>query len=148
MSKNGVVERQKEQKQSSIESRQSDCALASLSSLNLQPQPKKNSKPNSSMSKVPEYWGRDSPYHGGTEFLGTPSDHLEVRMMKEKRLIISFHLFFSTNMLLPLSHLRLLSFFLPPTQTANNSSPPSDPSPRTSSRSTVSRSTTACPSML
>lgn len=31
------------------------------------------------MSKVPEFWGRDSPYHGGTEFLGTPSDHLKVR---------------------------------------------------------------------
>lgn len=28
---------------------------------------------------VPEYWGRDSPYHGGTEFLGTPKNHLEVR---------------------------------------------------------------------
>jgi hypothetical protein len=28
---------------------------------------------------VPEHWGRDSPYHGGTEFLGTPQDHLQVR---------------------------------------------------------------------
>lgn len=28
---------------------------------------------------VPEYWGRDSPYHPGTEFLGTPKNHLEVR---------------------------------------------------------------------
>lgn len=28
---------------------------------------------------VPEYWGRDSPYHGGTEFLGTPTNHLDVR---------------------------------------------------------------------
>ncbi len=27
-------------------------------------------------SSVPEYWGRDSPYHGGTEFLGTPKNHL------------------------------------------------------------------------
>lgn len=31
-------------------------------------------------SGVPEYWGRDSPYHGGTEFLGTPPNHLEVRV--------------------------------------------------------------------
>ena len=31
------------------------------------------------MSKVPEFWGRDSPYHGDTQFLGTPSDHLKVR---------------------------------------------------------------------
>ena len=28
---------------------------------------------------VPEYWGKDSPYHPGTGFLGTPPDHLEVR---------------------------------------------------------------------
>ncbi len=28
---------------------------------------------------VPEHWGRDSPYHPGTSFLGTPPDHLEVR---------------------------------------------------------------------
>ena len=28
---------------------------------------------------VPEHWGRDSPYHPGTNFLGTPPDHLEVR---------------------------------------------------------------------
>eukprot|EP00887_Chlorella_sp_A99_P006792 scaffold2.g6792.t1 len=27
---------------------------------------------------VPEYWGRDSPYHPGTEFLGTPKNHLEL----------------------------------------------------------------------
>lgn len=27
---------------------------------------------------VPEYWGKDSPYHGGTDFLGTPTNHLEV----------------------------------------------------------------------
>lgn len=27
---------------------------------------------------VPEHWGRDSPYHPGTTFLGTPPDHLEV----------------------------------------------------------------------
>lgn len=27
---------------------------------------------------VPEFWGRDSPYHGGTEFLGTPKNHLEL----------------------------------------------------------------------
>lgn len=27
---------------------------------------------------LPEYWGRDSPYHGGTEFLGTPKNHLEL----------------------------------------------------------------------
>lgn len=28
---------------------------------------------------VPEYWGRDSPYHPGTDFLGTPANHLDVR---------------------------------------------------------------------
>ena len=28
---------------------------------------------------VPEFWGKDSPYHPGTGFLGTPPDHLEVR---------------------------------------------------------------------
>lgn len=27
---------------------------------------------------VPEYWGRDSPYHPGTEFLGTPRNHLDL----------------------------------------------------------------------
>lgn len=27
---------------------------------------------------MPEFWGRDSPYHGGTEFLGTPRNHLDV----------------------------------------------------------------------
>ena len=27
---------------------------------------------------LPEYWGRDSPYHPGTDFLGTPKNHLEV----------------------------------------------------------------------
>ena len=27
---------------------------------------------------VPEYWGRDSPYHGGTDFLGTPKNHLDL----------------------------------------------------------------------
>lgn len=25
---------------------------------------------------MPEFWGRDSPYHPGTSFLGTPPDHL------------------------------------------------------------------------
>lgn len=29
-------------------------------------------------SKVPEYWGRDSPYHGNTDFLGTPKNHLDL----------------------------------------------------------------------
>lgn len=29
-------------------------------------------------SKVPEYWGKDSPYHPGTEFLGTPHNHLDL----------------------------------------------------------------------
>ena len=28
---------------------------------------------------VPEFWGKDSPYHPGTRFLGTPPDHLNVR---------------------------------------------------------------------
>ena len=39
------------------------------------------------MSKVPEFWGKDSPYHGDTQFLGTPSDHLEVsrRRKREER---------------------------------------------------------------
>ena len=27
---------------------------------------------------VPEFWGKDSPYHPGTTFLGTPSNHDEV----------------------------------------------------------------------
>ncbi|KAK9916571.1 hypothetical protein WJX75_004345 [Coccomyxa subellipsoidea] len=26
---------------------------------------------------VPEFWGKDSPYHPGTDFLGTPKDHLD-----------------------------------------------------------------------
>jgi succinate dehydrogenase (ubiquinone) cytochrome b560 subunit len=29
-------------------------------------------------SGVPEYWGRDSPYHPGTDFLGTPKNHLDL----------------------------------------------------------------------
>lgn len=29
-------------------------------------------------SNIPEYWGRDSPYHPGTEFLGTPKNHLDL----------------------------------------------------------------------
>lgn len=29
-------------------------------------------------SKVPEFWGRDSKYHGDTEFLGTPKNHLDL----------------------------------------------------------------------
>ena len=27
---------------------------------------------------VPEYWGKDSPYHPGTDFLGTPKNHLDL----------------------------------------------------------------------
>ena len=27
---------------------------------------------------MPEFWGKDSPYHPSTEFLGTPPDHLKV----------------------------------------------------------------------
>lgn len=27
---------------------------------------------------VPEFWGKDSPYHPGTTFLGTPPNHLEL----------------------------------------------------------------------
>lgn len=27
---------------------------------------------------MPEYWGRDSPYHPGTDFLGTPKNHLDL----------------------------------------------------------------------
>ncbi len=27
---------------------------------------------------MPEFWGKDSPYHPGTDFLGTPKDHLDV----------------------------------------------------------------------
>lgn len=27
---------------------------------------------------VPEFWGRESKYHGGTEFLGTPENHLDL----------------------------------------------------------------------
>jgi succinate dehydrogenase (ubiquinone) cytochrome b560 subunit len=33
---------------------------------------------NRGYSSVPEYWGRDSPYHGGTDFLGTPKNHLDL----------------------------------------------------------------------
>ena len=29
-------------------------------------------------SDVPEYWGKDSPYHPGTDFLGTPKNHLDL----------------------------------------------------------------------
>jgi succinate dehydrogenase (ubiquinone) cytochrome b560 subunit len=29
-------------------------------------------------SGVPEYWGRESPYHPGTDFLGTPKNHLDL----------------------------------------------------------------------
>jgi succinate dehydrogenase (ubiquinone) cytochrome b560 subunit len=29
-------------------------------------------------SGVPEYWGKDSPYHPGTDFLGTPKNHLDL----------------------------------------------------------------------
>jgi len=31
---------------------------------------------------VPEFWGKDSPYHPGTGFLGTPPDHLNVRALR------------------------------------------------------------------
>lgn len=27
---------------------------------------------------MPEYWGKDSPYHPGTDFLGTPKNHLDL----------------------------------------------------------------------
>lgn len=27
---------------------------------------------------MPEFWGRDCKYHGGTEFLGTPKNHLDL----------------------------------------------------------------------
>lgn len=30
--------------------------------------------------KVPEYWGKPSPYTEGTAFLGTPTNHEEVRL--------------------------------------------------------------------
>lgn len=42
-----------------------------------------------SYSNVPEHWGRDSPYHPGTEFLGTPQNHLEL----VKKRPISPHVF-------------------------------------------------------
>ena len=29
-------------------------------------------------SSVPEFYGKPSPYSAGTQFLGTPKDHLEV----------------------------------------------------------------------
>jgi len=38
---------------------------------------------------VPEHWGRDSPYHPGTKFLGTPPDHLE----RVKKRPVSPHVF-------------------------------------------------------
>ncbi|CAL5227431.1 g10394 [Coccomyxa viridis] len=38
---------------------------------------------------VPEHWGRDSPYHPGTGFLGTPPDHLE----RVKKRPVSPHVF-------------------------------------------------------
>ena len=143
----------------------------SLIFLNLEPffPPEKTNKQKlsirSSMSKVPEFWGRESPYHGNTDFLGTPSDHLEVRRRgggknrgrngeRERE-----RLFFSTELKKQkkkkkkkkLTQTKIL--LLPPLppltsihQPTNNSSPPSAPSPRTSSRSTASPSTTACPS--
>ena len=41
--------------------------------------PRPPPSPCSRFANVPEFWGRDSPYHGGTEFLGTPANHLDVR---------------------------------------------------------------------
>lgn len=32
-------------------------------------------------STVPEYWGKASPYTEGTGFLGTPSNHRDVRIL-------------------------------------------------------------------
>lgn len=33
---------------------------------------------------VPEFWGKDSPYHPGTDFLGTPKDHLDVSLFQDR----------------------------------------------------------------
>jgi hypothetical protein len=35
--------------------------------------------------KIPEFWGKPSAYTEGTSFLGTPADHLEVRLMIMQR---------------------------------------------------------------
>ncbi|KAL4423857.1 hypothetical protein ABPG75_001158 [Micractinium tetrahymenae] len=43
---------------------------------------------------VPEYWGRDSPYHPGTDFLGTPANHLELAAKRP----VSPHVFEITGM--------------------------------------------------
>lgn len=32
--------------------------------------------------KIPQYWGRPSPYTGGTEFLGTPTNHMDVSSLR------------------------------------------------------------------
>lgn len=36
----------------------------------------------SAYSTVPEYWGKESPYTGGTAFLGTPQDHRELAVKR------------------------------------------------------------------
>ena len=109
---------------------------------------KNKTQNNSSMSKVPEFWGRDSPYHGGTEFLGTPSDHLEVRK-KRKREREREVLFLSlstktTTTTTTETHTLFTSSPSPTTTLPYSSSPPRGLSPRTSSRSTASPSTTGC----
>ncbi|KAL4446217.1 hypothetical protein ABPG77_003024 [Micractinium sp. CCAP 211/92] len=43
---------------------------------------------------VPEYWGRDSPYHPGTDFLGTPANHLDLVAKRP----VSPHVFEITGM--------------------------------------------------
>jgi succinate dehydrogenase (ubiquinone) cytochrome b560 subunit len=57
-------------------------ARAHALSLSLTPSPLSPSPlhphTKNSHANVPEFWGRDSPYHPGTAFLGTPPDHLSL----------------------------------------------------------------------
>jgi hypothetical protein len=44
--------------------------------------------------KIPEFWGKPSAYTEGTDFLGTPKDHLEVRIVmgEQPKLHVERHL--------------------------------------------------------
>lgn len=37
------------------------------------------------LSSVPDAWGRPTEYTEGTDFLGTPKDHLRVRFLSQQR---------------------------------------------------------------
>lgn len=46
--------------------------------------------------KIPEYWGRPSPYTEGTDFLGTPPNHHEVNILFSYQYSGCFNLLFDT----------------------------------------------------